>query len=254
MNTANISTINQTINGINSNISSINQDISDLESADTTLQTNINTVDGKVTLNTSNISTINSTIGTINTSLSSLTSRVTDLENNSSGGDDSSLQAQITLINASISTINSTIQSILSRITAIEQGTNFDLLYYSYSTDANINYGFTSGLLAGDYLTLDFSPYGRLKIFARLNTVPCQIDVKIKDTIKNEFVLFATPITYTGFYFLKCQLTTARNRLVVLRYSTFTFDSSTGTFDFVQGTAHSNFYIYRIEGYDKIEE
>ena len=123
-----------------------------------------------------------------------------------------------------------------------------------FSEDESVNFGYTSGLMAGDSIALNTKPYNRLKIYARLNTIPAQIDVKINDTIKNEFVLSATPSTFTGFYFLKVQMTTVKTRFLVLKYSTFTFNSADGTFDFVQGTAHPNFYIYRIEGYEKESE
>ena len=129
---------------------------------------------------------------------------------------------------------------------------DYDLLYSMFSEDESVNFGHTSGLMAGDSIALNTKPYNRLKIYAWLNTIPAQIDVKINDTIKNEFVLSATPSTFTGFYFLKVQLTTVKTRFLVLKYSTFTFNSADGTFDFVQGTAHPNFYIYRIEGYEKI--
>lgn len=129
---------------------------------------------------------------------------------------------------------------------------DYDLLYSMFSEDESINFGYTSGLMAGDSIALNTKPYNRLKIYAWLNTIPAQIDVKINDTIKNEFVLSATPSTFTGFYFLKVQLTTVKTRFLVLKYSTFTYNTTDGTFDFVQGTAHPNFYIYRIEGYEKI--
>lgn len=129
---------------------------------------------------------------------------------------------------------------------------DYDLLYSMFSEDESVNFGYTSGLMAGDSIALNTKPYNRLKIYAWLNSIPAQIDVKINDTIKNEFVLSATPSTFTGFYFLKVQLTTVKTRFLVLKYSTFTYNTTDGTFDFVQGTAHPNFYIYRIEGYEKI--
>ena len=205
-------------------------------------------------LQTGNISTINSTIQNINSSVSSLTNRVTTLENSAGDNEDlTALQGQITLLTSSISSINSTMQNVVTRLNASSQGTDYDLLYSMFSVDENINFGYTGGLKAGDSISINTAPYNRLKIYARLNTLPAQIDVKIKDTIKDEFLLSAIPSTFTGIYFLKAQLTSVKTRFMVLKYCTFTFGSD-GTVDIVQGTAHANFYIYRIEGYQKTSE
>lgn len=207
-----------------------------------------------IQLQNSNISTINSTIQTINGNVSSLTSRVETLEENSSSSssqDIALLQAQITLINNSILSINDTISSILTRLTAVEAQNGYDLLYDMLNSDENLNLGFTTGIKAGDNALINsMRNYNRLKIYAYLNAVPSQIDVKIQDTIKDNFTLTGITDTFSSFYFLKVKLTTAKTRIMVLKHSSFTFNSD-GGFDFVQGTGHPDYYVYRIEGYDK---
>ena len=116
------------------------------------------------------------------------------------------------------------------------------------STDANINRGFTAGLIGNKYFSVDLTPYKYIRVFANLANFECQQKIDLVNRKQQEFTLCAISNTYLAIHFMKGQVRTALDRFAALGYSIFTYTKSSSAWTVENGSNKSTIYIYRVEG------
>ena len=119
--------------------------------------------------------------------------------------------------------------------------------------DADVNRGFTSGMVGANFFTFDFSPYHTIRIYARLFSSNCIQEVRVRNRKIADITLFAAGPNPIILCVLKVlfAMEPALNRIQVGSYARYTYSASTGTFTSSTGASDSTFFIYRIEGIKK---
>lgn len=137
---------------------------------------------------------------------------------------------------------------LLTRIEQLESKVpTVDVIYDMRSEDETINHGFTSGIVGGKYLTFDFSPYKKVRVFVTMMNCDCQREIVLQNRNKYDFSFHAQSSSPQMMLYTRAQIPAALNRIALAAYSVWKFNSETGlTLEY--DSSSEDFYIYRIEG------
>ncbi|MBE5746254.1 MAG: hypothetical protein E7359_03085 [Clostridiales bacterium] len=275
------------IESLNTNVSEIQEGMSELGDIDVKLGEEIENLTAEQTALKASVEVNSTSLATLQASFDGQTSKIEDVktlaEGNSSkitaleesdAGQDEDIadaQADISLLNetttslsSSVATMEATlttnseilatlqaeIQSLKSQIgSSGGSSTVTDLIYDMRSEDAAINYGFTSGIFGGKFIKVDLTPYSKLRIFATANNgdVEVEMDLINRQNLRTGVVI-SNCSSPKMFYNFCVYVPTAKNRVQVLPYAEWYYNSTEQVITVENGTTHDHIYVYRVEG------
>lgn len=223
------------------------------------------------------IGTLENSMTDVQEDISTLEERVSSVEQSGggSGGDTSALTQQLenhaariealessdTLQNTSIANVETattantqSIESLLAKVEEMQTKLNnvkapvVDVLYDMRSDDASINLGYTSGLVGYTNLTMDFTPYSRVRIFGSLNQCDCQKEIDLVNRYRYDVELEGFANSRKTFTMFRVQIPATKTKFQAVGYSTWTWSDDTSTVTVTHDKTSESIFVYRIEG------
>lgn len=147
----------------------------------------------------------------------------------------------IVLANSVSGDISANINNILNELNPV-------VIYDKNSTDANVNLGYTDGLLIGGNISVDLSQYSRVRVYASLNNFDVQSEICLNNREGTDFTGFTCSTNYSTFYIVKFFINSSRTRFTT-NFVSQTVIESDGTVAKSLINNNSDYYVYRIEAY-----
>jgi chaperonin cofactor prefoldin len=241
-----IKTTTSTISQLKEDVESLSQTATELASSITSLTTNMESVNTYISENNDNINKLIESDSTMNASIEKLaTSHETRLSNLEETN--ASYEKRITTIEENNSSITDSINALNDKV-GNSQGLTIDVIYDMRSDDSTINQGYTTGIIGGSSLNFDFSNYRAINVYATLNSNDCQKIITLTNRNKYDFTFVGASSTLKIYNFMRAQIPSTLNRLIVGSYASITYNSTTSALSVDYGTKSTSFFVYRIEG------
>lgn len=250
---ADLSTLSSIVEGQGSQITSNSQDI-------TSLQNQINSLSVSITNNTN--------------LLSNLSERIDNLENDNSNNKQSisELNTKFETLQSQQTTTDATANEALALAQSLEQemgnistgdgstgagsslsGAQIDVLYECTNSDESINLGYKTGLRYMQEAEIDYSCYRYIRVYIIFGG---SNEFQIEINVQNKRGLVYPVCTWTGTKYisaLRLRLPVNKDKIYIDNVCRFILDGETVPAYEVTDSIKNSFYIYRIDGIDKIE-
>ena len=237
--------INETTNRVNEAMESITNINAQLENLENTTQNHgveLENVKASAIENSTNINRLQTSVSNnssnINSSQSSVSNNTSNISNNASN----------------ISNISGNLTNLTNRVTTLENrpsssggGRVMEVIYDMKSEDANINLGYTSGLLGNTTINWTGEGYDFLRIYGVLNNLFSYIEIPLNNRLKNDFILYTVGLTGKVVHYLKGAVLPDKKQFAVGLGFTYTFNSTSNEMSFAS-SFNTKYYISRIEG------
>lgn len=249
-----LSSAQEELDDISSNITTISQVVDGNSGSIIQLSNSLASIDAKATQALSAANDLNDDVVAVSNQAAASATKINTMEDDIEALNtlNSSQTQTLTTLSQNVETISSSIQQLEDEI-ANAKLEDCDVIYDMSSTDADVNRGFTSGMVGANFFAFDFSPYHTIRIYARLFSSNCIQEVRVHNRKLADITLFAAGPNPIILCVLKVlfAMEPALNRIQVGSYAKYTYSASTGTFTSATGASDSTFFIYRIEGIKK---
>ena len=237
-----INSINLEIAGLGSLISENAEKINENASSISNVRTILNEHGEQISLIQEVDEGQNNDIAQAQADISSLASETQSLSTTIDG-----VSQTVTENATTLASLQAEIQSLREQI-ANAGGESVDVLYDMRSEDPEINKGYTEGIISGEIVTMDFTPYKKVRFFASLIAKDCQKEVDIINRNYYDTTLMAADSTTKKVSYLRAIIPKAKNKLQVQVYGVWTFSNTDNTLTVDYGTGKTNIFIFRVEG------
>lgn len=259
-----LTTHSNSISSLQSSSSSHEETLATHTQQISSIQTQLETLSTSIAQNTTNISNLSN-------SLNDLTQRVDDLEDYPGLFNDSiaDINSQISNLQSQQNTTTSTANSALALAQEVEEkvenltlaggttsegGTDLggDVLFDSRSTDETLNLGFSTGAKYQEHVEIDYSNYHYLRIFLLFGGSNEQ---QVLVDVENKKGFVYSVLAWTGTKYvsaIRLRLPTTRDYVSIDSLCRFIFDGESVPAYESTTSLQNSFYIYRIEGVDKL--
>ena len=251
-----IDEISNNVENLNNNVASNSEKIISQETRISSLESGITELEKEVDVNSENITAVQEKVDTVELSLTQLQTtvgengeRIEVLESS-----DASQTSEIEELNNLISTLNSTASTLQAEIEVLKAQMDSIkvpktvVIYDKNSTDEAVNLGYPDGIVGYKNVSIDFTPYTRVRIYATIYNCDVQKEVILANRNKNDISFYAQSASPKVFFNFKVLIPFTLTRFQTAGYGKWTWSATEGVLSVESGTTTENVYVYRIEG------
>ncbi len=247
-----LSDVNCSLTDLNQKVVGCKNSVSSLSATVSACFTKIQNCESSVSSNAEKITTLQNDLSTIQNSISTAESNVNSLQTkvNEQAESLTTLSSSISALSNWKGEILETINDMSTKINELWNncGERIVTIYDASSADPNVNWGFTAGMVGGNSLTYDFSPFKRLRIHASVNKYDVTSVVDLQHRKFSEIALHTCSVGVDKQFYLKVNILANKTRLIINQAGAYAINMVTFDMSFERCKGDANYYVYRIEG------